>query len=194
MSDHASNARPSRLNADDRYDLAVSADAASRRNRPSHLVAFAGVIFVIACAVLGFTSCEASRANDDLSARASQLRSIASMLAEVEALEQAADPEEEAVLEPYPGFRSKMEEIARGVGLKDELEFPKQNRPATGIPGIAQVTFDYTIEQDTLEPLLKFAEAATEQIPGTRIASIEVRPRPNNWQMKVRFERWERTN
>ena len=69
-----------------------------------------------------------------------------------------------------------------------------RQRPATGIPGIAQVTFDYTIEQDTLEPLLKFAEAATEQIPGTRIASIEVRPRPNNWQMKVRFERWERTN
>lgn len=192
MTEHAAPGK--RLNADDRYDLAISADSASRRNRPSHLVVFAGVVFVAACAVLGFTSCEASRADGVLSARASQLNSIASLLAELSALEQAADPEAEAVFEAYPGFRSKVEEIATQVGITDELPFPRTNRPSTGIPGIAQVTFDYEISENTLDPLLSFAQATTEQIPGTRIASIELRPRANEWQMKIRFERWERTN
>ncbi len=192
MSEHASPG--ARLSADDRYDLAVAAGAASRRNKPSHLVVFAGVIFVIACGVLGFTSCEASRADDQLSARASQLASIADMLAEIRAIQQAADPEAEAVYEPYPGFRSKMEEVAKEIGLSEELQFPRQNRPPTGLPGVAQVTFDYEISEPTLGPLLAFAEAATEKIPGTRIASIDLRPRADNWQMKIRFERWERTN
>jgi hypothetical protein len=183
-----------RLTADDRYDLAVASGAASRRNKPSHLVVLAGVIFVAACGVLGFTSCEASRADDRLDARASQLESIASMLAEIKAMEQAADPDAEAANEPYPGFRSKVEEIAKQVGLSGELPFPNTNRPTSGIPGVSHVTFDYDVSEPDLAMLLAFAETTTEQIPGTRIASIELRPRAEEWEMKIRFERWERTN
>ena len=192
MSERAGEQR--RLTPDDRYDLATSGDAASRRNRPSHLVVIAGMVFIVACAVMGFASCEASRASDDLRRRVAERDSIARMLAELSAIERAADPEAEAVYEPYPGFRSKMEEIAEEVGLTDELEFPRQNRPQSGIPGVSQVTFDYQVEEASLVPLLAFATTATDQIPGTRIASIKLRPRPNNWQMDIRFERWERTN
>jgi hypothetical protein len=182
-----------RLSPDDRYDLAVSADAASRRNRPSHLVVFAGIVFVVSCAVLGFASCEARQAADDLDRRASQRDSVASMLAELDAMARAADPEADAANEPYPGFRSKMEEIATQVGLSEALEFPDRRTPPSGIPGVAQVTYDYEIEEPTLLPLLSFARAATEQIPGTRIGGIKLRPRPDKWQMDIKFERFERT-
>jgi hypothetical protein len=190
MSDRATDRR---LTADDRYDLAVAADSASRRNRPSHLVAFAGLFFVVACAVMGFTACRASQAEEDLSNRVSQRDAVAEMLAELEAIARAEDPEAEAVNEPYPGFRSKMEEIALEVGLSEKLEFPRRNSPNSGIPGVSQVTYDYTIEEPTLGPMLRFARAASEQIPGTRVAGIKLRPRPDKWQMDIKFERWERT-
>jgi len=183
-----------RLSADDRYDLAVSADAASRRNRPSHLVVFAGLFFVVACAVLGFASCEARQASDDLDSRVSQRDAIASMLAELKAMEQAADPDADAVNDPYPGFRSKMEEIAQQVGLSEALEFADRRTPPSGIPGVTQVTYDYEIEEPTLEPLLAFARAATEQVPGTRIGGLRLRPRPDKWQMDIKFERFERNS
>ena len=65
--------------------------------------------------------------------------------------------------------------------------------PPSGIPGVAQVTYEYEIEEATLMPLLSFARAATDQIPGTRIAGIKIRPRPEKWEMDITFERFERT-
>lgn len=182
-----------RLSADDRYDLAISGESASRRNRPSHLVVIAGFVFVAACAVLGFSSCESSRANADLNRRISQQTKIADMLAELAAIERADDPEADAVFDPYPGFRSKMEEIAAEVGLSEKLEFAKRNS-AQDVPGAARVSFDYSIEEPTLGPMLAFARAATEQIPGTYVAGIKLRPRPDKWEMDIKFERWERIN
>lgn len=183
-----------RLSADDRYDLAMSGNTASRRNRPSHLVVFAGLVFVVACSVLGFTSCQASKADDDLSRRVSQRDTIAKLLAELSAIERAADPEAEAVFEPYPGFRSKMEEIATQVGLSKKLEFARRNQ-SQDVPGAVRVSFDYNgIEEDSLTPMLAFANAAVEQIPGTYVAGITIRPRPDKWQMDIKFERWERTS
>lgn len=192
MSEFQRNSK--RLSPDDRYDLAMSGNAASRRNRPSHLVVFAGLVFVVACSVLGVTSCQASKEQDRLSQRVSQRDTIAALLAELAAIERAADPEAEAIFEPYPGFRSTMEEIATQVGLSKKLEFARRNQ-SQDVPGAVRVSFDYNgIEEDSLEPLLAFANAAVEQIPGTYVAGITIRPRPAKWQMDIKFERWERTS
>lgn len=190
MSEHSHDT--SRLSADDRYDLALSGNAASRRNKPSHLVIIAGMVFVIACSVLGLTSCQSSKVRDNLKGRVSQRDTVAKLLAELTAIERAADPEAEAVFEPYPGFRSKMEEIADQTGLSNKLEFARRNQ-SQDAPGAVRVTFDYNdIEEDSLGPLLAFAQAATDQIPGTYVAGITLRPRPDKWQMDIKFERWER--
>jgi hypothetical protein len=182
-----------RLSADERYELALAGDASARRNRPSHLVVIAGAVFIAACAALGFTSCRASEAADDLDRRTSQRDEIATLLAQLAAAEARGTDPTAALTAPYTGFRSTMEELASEVGIGGSLPFPKEDR-RPDIPGANRVTFQYTITNDELEPLLMLLRRATEEIPGTHIASLRVVPRREQWEMSTTFERWERTN
>ena len=181
-----------RMTPDDRYDLAMAGDAASRRNRPSHLVVMAGLVFIASSAVLGFSSCRASKAAEDVDSRVTELETVAGLLAELRAIEQAADPEAEAVYEPYTEFRSTMEDIARDVGLKERLALPRTTNN-TDFPGVVGKSYPYSgIEDSDLGTLLDFVSTATERIPGTRVESIKVRPKARTWEMDVTFQRWER--
>lgn len=181
----------SRLSPDDRYELALEAESAARRNRPSHLVVAAGLVFILSCAALGFTSCHASRAASDLERRISQRDTIADLLAELRALEPGGDDAGVDVMGPYLGFLSEMEEIAERVGIEGKLAFPRERRS----PDLAgeRVTYDYTVKGGTLGPLLSFVDEATGQIPGLRVARLALRPRNDQWELDARFERWERT-
>lgn len=191
MSDRGSD--KARLSPDERYELALAGDALARRNRPSHLVVIAGVVFIAACAALGFTSCRASEASDDLRRRTAQRNEIATLLAQLAAADsRGADPDA-ALTAPYSGFRSKMEELAEDAGIEGSLPFPKEDR-RPDIPGANRVTFQYTITNDELGPMLALLRSATEQIPGTHISSLRVVPKREEWEMSTTFERWERTN
>ncbi len=181
----------SRLSPDERYEIALAAESAVRRNRPSHLIVAAGFVFIVSCAVLGFTSCRAEQANQDLNKRISQRDTIANLLAELRALNPDDAEESADVMTPYLGFRSEMEQIAGRVGVPGKLDFPRERR-SQELVGIEKVTYDYTIKGDTLGPLLAFVEEATSAIPGLRVAGIGVRPRKDQWELSVKFERWER--
>ncbi|HHN78730.1 MAG TPA: hypothetical protein ENK11_08690 [Phycisphaerales bacterium] len=179
------------LSPDERYELALSAEASARRNRPSHLVVAAGLVFIVSCAMLGFTSCRAERASQDLQRRITQRDTIANLLAELRALKPEDAGESADVMSPYLGFRSEMEQIAQRVGVPGKLEFPRERR-SQELVGIEKVTYDYTIKGESLGPLLAFVKEATATIPGLRVAGLGVRPRKNQWELSVKFERWER--
>jgi hypothetical protein len=181
-----------RLPADERYEIALATDAAARRNRPSHLVAVAGLVFIASCAALGFTSCRATQASQDLRRRADQRDSIAELLVDLEALSQSEDRADAAATEPYIGLRSKMEEIARQVGIEGALALPRERR-SPDAAGAARVTYDYSLKGPTLGPLLAFVREAKAQVPGMRVAGVTLRPRNEQWEMEAKFERWERT-
>lgn len=180
-----------RLSPDDRYELALAAEASARRNRPSHLVVAAGLVFIVSCALLGFTSCRAERTSQDLAKRISQRDTIANLLAELRAVEPSDTDTAADAMAPYLGFRSEMEQIAKRVGVPGKLDFPRERR-SQELVGIEKVTYDYTIKGDTLGPLLAFVKEATATIPGLRVAGLAIRPRKNQWEMDTKFERWER--
>jgi hypothetical protein len=180
-----------RLGPDERYELALAGEASARRNRPSHLVVGAGLFFIAACAAMGFTSCQAGQAESDLIRRTAQRDNIAALLVDLEALRRSEDRTDSAATEPYIGLRSKMEEVARQVGIEGALALPRERRSpeAAGV----RMTYDYSIRGASLTPLLGFLRESTAQVPGLRIAGVTVRPRNDQWEMDVSFERWERT-
>jgi len=181
-----------RLSTDERYELALAGDAAIRRNRPSHYVIAAGLVFIAACAALGFTSCRASEARADYQRRAEQRDEIADLLAQLKALESRGANPDEQLTAPYTGFRSKMDELAREVGL-GELPFADEGR-SPDIPGANRVTYKYPLTNPELGPMLELLTKATEEIPGTHIARIRLVPKRNEWELNATLERWERTN
>lgn len=189
MSEH----EQTRLSPDDRYEMALASEASARRNRPSHLVVIAGMVFIVACAVLGVTSCRSSEAAADLDRRLSERATIADLLTELKALEGSEDTSDTAATQPYVGLRSKMEEIARQVGIEGPLAFPRERR-SPDVVGAERVSYDYAIKGDSLGPLLAFVREATGQIPGMRVSGLTLRPRNNLWELDAKFERWERTS
>ncbi|USN98120.1 MAG: hypothetical protein H6810_07975 [Phycisphaeraceae bacterium] len=181
-----------RLTPDERYELALATDAAARHNRPSHLVVIAGLVFIAACAALGFTTCQSSRAKADLDRRIAQRDAIADLLAELRALGPSDDASTPGLMGPYLNFLSDMEAIAKKVGIAGNLDIPTERR-SQDLVGAVRVSYDYKIKGDTLTPLLSFVKEAQGQIPGLRVAGLAVRPRNDKWELDAKFERWERT-
>lgn len=183
---------PRRLTDDDRYALAARAEAGARANRPTHLVALAGALLVLALIVVLFAWRADAGAAGRLARAAGDLRAIeqrAARLAELES-QLATSPDDDRH-RPIPDMLSRLGATAREAGLESVPDVPRQiNDPADNA---RRVNYVYTnVRSESLERLVRWVSLTTERIPGMHVRRLSVKPQPNAWAIDVTFARYER--
>ncbi|MEZ6244046.1 MAG: hypothetical protein R3B57_13500 [Phycisphaerales bacterium] len=179
------------MSPDDRYDLASSARAAERRNRPKHLLALSGAM--LALGLLLLLVAWGSRA---ASARATanqerELEQIAKLSSEIVAKRRLVEEQEGGGDEGrIPD--SRVRELAVRAGM-------------TTVPPIAEVRTDssnnavrrrykYAVKEESLEPMLEWVRLVLSEFRGAWVHEIEIKPSGRQWSLEVSFARWEQTS
>ena len=186
-----------RLTEDDRYQLAARADAGTRANRPTHLVALALVVLFVAllAALVGWRS-DASASNE-LERRAREMAQIserADRLAQLAA--QLANAGDAELNQPIPDMLSRLQNLAREAGLDTLPDVPRTDNEA--FDNARRVNYRYDarsrnqVRDASLEKLLTWVNLVTERIPGVHVRQISLTPQANAWSMEVTFARYER--
>jgi len=186
-----------RLTEDDRYQLAGRAEASTRANRPTHLVAIA--LVVLAVAVLGVlvgwrSDSSASRELSRRSAELAQINERADRLTELTA--QLANTSNAELNRPIPDMLSRLQNLAREAGLATLPDVPRTDNEA--FDNARRVNYRYDarsrnqVRDASLEKLLTWVNLVTERIPGMHVRQISLTPQANAWSMEVTFARYER--
>ncbi|MEM1186015.1 MAG: hypothetical protein AAGI53_13575 [Planctomycetota bacterium] len=176
------------LSIDERDEIATAATAAERSNRPASLVVLAGLVFVIACAivvVLATRQASARSEVDRLTGEIEQLRELVIEL-EVAKSDQPTLPESEPIL-------ARIETIATEVGIEEQLSL--NNTGKTDIaPGIVVARGSYNLNHDDLGEVMEWLRRVTTEIEGVEATRTSFTPRRNDWKIEVTFERYEQAN
>lgn len=180
-----------RLGEDDRYGLPARAEAATRANRPSHLVALAGMVLFLAVVVALFAwraDAGAAKQLRRVSTDLDMLRARADHLAALRD-ELAAAPTDDRY-RPIPDVLSRMSNIATEAGL---ASVPVPTAGANTFQESRRLTYRYTnVRAESLAPVIAWANLATERVPGMHVTAVKVVPQPNAWQVELNFARFER--
>lgn len=181
------------MSPDERYDQAVIALAATRRNRPRHLVALGGAALALAALLLlvAWTSRRAAAA--EVQREQTELATIAQLEAELAQLRAAAaaTPDSARIFETPPRILSQFVELATEAGMTENPPIPRTR--SINIDGGKRVEWPYTITTPSLQIPLEWIRLCMERIPGTFVSGLKVRPQGNQWQVEVVFARYERT-
>lgn len=181
-----------RFSPDDRYELASRAESQMRRNHPSHLVVLAAMVFLVSLIVLVLAWRTDADAHKKLRDKVYQLGSIKSELATLQRLEQqSATTARNAEFDPIPNMRSRLESIASSVGL-DSLNGVLPKTSSNTLSNAIKNNYTYTVRDASLENTLAWVQASTEQIPGLRVSSIDIKPTNTTWTVQVTLYRYER--
>jgi len=184
-----------KLNDDERAQLSLTAHKAEKAAKPTHLLVLAGSLLLVATLAL---MSSASKLSDATKSMNFQNRLAEDMVAEVATLKQLRDASTSSG--PTAGdelntIRSRISQAAAGVGIKnaDKL-LPDSNQANPQRPGANSVQrlFKYTVQNDTLGPLLEWMAAAPQQVPGLEVYQLKLTPHNNDWTLNVTFSRWER--
>lgn len=181
-----------RLSDDARFELAMGAAAAERRNRPRAMVVVSCVVLAVALVI----------AAAGVSARASARRTLARDLADQAAVEemaqewerldaQARESGDVALGTKIPNLVSKVEEAAARAGLKDPLKKPRVT-PRSANGGTMNEYYYTDVKDPSLKALMEWLRLATTEIPGLEIVGVDLKPEATAWNMTVTLRRWER--
>lgn len=188
MTDHQ------RLSDDDRYSLAARADAGARANRPTHLVAIAGLALLLCLTVAAFAWRADASAASALRRESSTLDNIrvrADRLAELRA-DLAAAPTDDRY-RPIPDILSRMSNLATEAGLTGTIPVPVTG--SNPFQESRRLTYQYrNLRVDSLEPFVRWVNLCIERIPGLHPTGIKITPQANAWQVDIMFARFERLN
>lgn len=183
-----------RLSADERDELAAAAMVAERRNRPRGLVVASAVATGLALLLLAWGGVRLLAAQAALERQRSILvdaRAAAAELAAVRAFLQS--PAHEDVYAPMFDIPERVQRLATQAGL-GTLRSPEERAVGQARAGtnVRLNTWQYSVQRDSMEPVLEWIDRARTEIPGLAVRSITIRPGGNQWNVDVTFSRWER--
>lgn len=180
-----------RLSEDDRYQLASRADAGARSNRPSHLIAIAGLVLVVTLAVALFAWRSDAAAGRRMRSRTSELITLRDRAERLSTLQaQLAGSPAEDRNRPIPDLLSRMGSLATEAGLATVPAPPRTANDA--FPDARRINYSYTVRDESIENLIGWVELATQRIPGLHARRVMLKPQPNAWTLDVTFARFER--
>ncbi len=183
-----------------REQLAATAAMDVRRNRPTHLLVMAMVLLLASCIMLMWSLSSRNAAQAQLEASRAQAQSIEQLVAEWKALK-AEGVDSGAKMkfnEPLTVFYSKIESAATRAGVKDRIPSAQPQADTRDMrTGAVQKKIRYQrVSDPDLGALVRWLEAACEDVPGLQVYSLRVQPLTVQgvWQFDVTFSRWERLN
>lgn len=179
------------LSEDARFELAGSAAAAERRNRPTAILIAALLALAVGVGVLA--SSLGARASAGRALRLEQTREeqVVRLAAQFEAVDRQRQNTGADAFAPIPDVLSRIEAAARDAGLTDRPPIPNQRSERS--EDLTRRDYAYSAMRDaSLDKLLKWVELSTQSVPGLHVTAIELRPEQRAWQVIVTFSRWER--
>lgn len=182
------------LSAEERDEVAAVASAAERSNRPVALVVLAGLVFVIACAVLGVSATRQAAASAEVDRREAELEEMRGLVIEYFANEGSGDEIDD--LPPTgQGILSRIEELARDAGIEGDLGLAGAGTDRV-TDGVVLARGTYSLRHDNLTEIMDWVGRVERSIQGVQVRRLSLRPQPRNstWQFEIRFERYERAN
>ncbi|MCA9303894.1 MAG: hypothetical protein KC996_07220 [Phycisphaerales bacterium] len=182
----------SRFSPDDRYELASRAESQMRSNHPSHLVTIAALVLLVSVVILALAWRNDAGEHKRLSSKVYQLESIKNELKTLETLRaQASTTQRNAEFDKISDMRSRQESIAASVGL-ESLAGVLPKTSSNNLSNATKNNYTYTVRDESLENILAWVQASTEQIPGLRVSSIDIKPTNTTWTVQVVMYRYER--
>ncbi|GJM19397.1 MAG: hypothetical protein DHS20C14_16100 [Phycisphaeraceae bacterium] len=183
--------RPS-LTPDERYEASAIASARQRRNRPRHFIVFGALVFGAACIAMlaAWTSRASAEKNLDRERRVSA--QVLALQAELETYREARtlNPDAARVFETDPNFFSKVEQMGVRAGLTNGLAVPK--RTYSNLEAGRRAINPYTVTDPDLSTVLAWIRMVTDEIPGTFVSDLDIRPQTTGWRVEVTFSRYVR--
>ena len=84
-----------------------------------------------------------------------------------------------------------LKSIAASVGL-ESLAGVLPKTSSNNLSNATKNNYTYTVRDESLENILAWVQASTEQIPGLRVSSIDIKPTNTTWTVQVVMYRYER--
>ncbi|MEM7756165.1 MAG: hypothetical protein AAF297_11080 [Planctomycetota bacterium] len=176
------------LTPDERDELAAVAASAERTNRPAALVVLAGLVFVIACGVLGVSATRQASAAAEVDRRSAEIERMRGLVIELEAnLDEGSGPS----LPLAGGMLTGIQAAARAAGIEADLAFNESSEEVER--GIRLASVRYTLEHPSLEELMDWVDRVIDTVEGVTVGRVQIRPqeRTKEWRFEIRFERYE---
>lgn len=183
------DARP--MSPDDRYELAASARAAERRNRPKHFLGFTGAMLALGLVVLAVawgTRAASARAT---AGQERELREIARLSSEIVAKRRLVE-EQEGGGDSGRIPDSRVRELAVRAGMVSVPPFADVRMDASN--NAVRRRYRYAVREDSLEPMLEWVRLVLAEFRGAWVHEIEIKPAGRQWSLDVTFARWEQTS
>lgn len=186
-------ATPPGLGEDARFELAMTASAQEKRNRPTGLL-IGAVLILVACGV--FASWSVLSRNGARHERKQAVADAAAVERLAKEWQDLASQERDAPQTQGGGrindLLTRMERLATEAGLKDRPQNP-QSGSQTTTSGIVVNEYTYRgVKDASLNALMQWVRQATTQIPGMEVTELILKPDATSWTMDVVFRRWER--
>ena len=157
-----------------------------------NLIMLGFLLLIISIIVLGVAWQTRSAAIKKNQSAASNLVEVENLISEITALKSAqTGSAQNDIFEPLPDLLSTMQSLGTRAELKNEVGIPRN--PGTNPQGdVVLKTYPYTISDPSLEHLINWVKLAEQEIPGMRVQSLSLQPRPQFWNLEVVFARYER--
>ena len=177
---------------DARTQLAGVAARTRGRNTPVYLLLL-GVLALLVSGAYAYVQWRNAQDQRHYAANAQRIAEdtlgAAKKLKEVIALEEQRGGPDDG---PVAQLLTRLEESGPAAGLANRLNVGSRAQGQRS-PGWVQQKITYTVNDVSLEAILKWIGLAMQQVPGLRVASLNVRLVSNEWSVNVQFTRWERT-
>ncbi|MBK7403830.1 MAG: hypothetical protein IPJ41_04145 [Phycisphaerales bacterium] len=180
-----------RVSEDVRYELAEAARSAERANRPRSLLFLATVLFLVAGVALIVCIRHRDSALREFRIQGDWKVLVAGFEEQNNALDRLLTTDQSAV-KPLADLFTRIESAAMGLGL-EKPKIPPQKTPVRDGAALKN-TYEYTMHGPDLGVLLTWIQQCLADVPGLRVAGLEIVPQAKAWQCKVTFVRWERAS
>mgnify|MGYP001192676824 CR=1 FL=1 len=182
------------MTREDRDELASLAQAAARRNRPTHLVAAAVVLLVGALAMAGSALLSRQSAERALARAASENVRARALIDEIKRItneRQGGSGTVSRENDPVPNFGSTMSNLASQAGLS--VGIPQEQSQASG--AYIRRNYTYNLSTPNLDAVMTWVQRTAQEIPGTQVTGLTVTPQAANriWTVSIKFARLERS-
>ncbi|MDX9911934.1 MAG: hypothetical protein RBS39_08895 [Phycisphaerales bacterium] len=176
-----------------RYALVALAAQRERASRSRGLLVIAVLAILGATIALGLGLLAQQRAGNALTRENRKALNILTLTEQLRQLDQRDTSETDALVgEPIANLYSRVQELARRAGLKNEIRLPGETQVGQGA-GVRRLAYRYTTNDPSLENLLHWIDLVIREIPQMQVRSIKLAPLAGGWSLEVAFSRWERT-
>jgi len=183
------------LSADDRFELALEASRAERRNRPRSMVYLALLVLLLCATFALFSWRGAASAEREMQLQEARLQDVSEKLERLGALELVESVSDGGGSVDPQEVLSTFVDIASEAGLEDKLpsiNFIRQE----GTDG-TMYEWRWTKRERVSDPdlgaVLRWIVESVERIEGLEVTQLLVKPqaRQGKWDVDVAFRRWE---